>query len=222
MIRFLPSPLGQRVSILCRNVLLPVLLCSLFTGFLGLPTIAQESQGTRLYWQPNWTLSWEVFQGPVPVDRPSEVSCAITAGIEWKCGFSLHPIEGEQGIYLLKVPAERLVSRAYVEPLASWVVGPSDPSLQYMILIFDIHHVYSLRLRDALLATSTRVASPTAADVWLKHIAQLTQDECARVAAQCEGETAHGTLPTQLAEWRTQVDEWIEALTPSSGSDAVD
>jgi hypothetical protein len=174
------------------------------------PLVAEETPKNRLYWHPDLLLTWDDFQSDIPSDNPPNTSCAIFLTIHWHCSYELRPIEGEAG-FLMSVSSDGLVSRAYMRPLQSWVDDPNDKSLTYMTLLFDIEHVFALQLRECLLALTAPVSSAAEANALLHSFAKPVLEECAHTIAQCEEETAHGTLTEQIANWRELVDEWMDS-----------
>jgi hypothetical protein len=201
-----PQRVGRFCSLICVLAVIALVAWQA-------PLVAEENPQNRLYWHPDLLLTWDDFQSDIPSEKPANTSCEIVLTIEWRCIQELRAIEGEAG-FLMSVPSDGLVSRAYMRPLRSWVDDPNDRSLRYMILLFDIEHVFALQLRECLLALTARVSSAAEANTLLQSFAKPVLEECAYTIAQCEEETAHGTLTEQIANWRELVDEWMDSPGP--------
>jgi hypothetical protein len=122
--------------------------------------------------------------------------------------------------YTLSIPAETIVSVAWMNPEKSWM-NPSQVtvnSLEYLRLQFDIQHAYAQRLAIELQAVEAQLADPSTVSGVIRQFAQPILDAARQASSQCGQQTLLGSNAAALSKWMADARYWIDTpqLVPLS------
>jgi hypothetical protein len=177
---------------------------------------ADDAASCRVYWEATTRITWNDFGASA---TSSTAGSGISTGIEWNCGYALRQAPGCSA-YTLSIPAETIISVAWMNPEKSWM-NPSQVtvnSLEYLRLQFDIQHAYAQRLAIELQAVEAQLADPSTVSGVIRQFAQPILDAARQASSQCGQQTLLGSNAAALSKWMADARYWIDTpqLVPLS------
>jgi hypothetical protein len=173
--------------------------------------VAAQTESGGIPWDADRPLVWSDFRGPIDPAAPADVAALTSASISMGYGVAMRR-DRRCRFEITQVEVD-----AIFHPEQSWARDRARTPLvlEHEQGHFDLTHVFRMMLqRDAGALVGEARACPAGADMpaiesraadLIGRVRDRNWDELARVQAQYDAETGHGTLPQVQREWTARI-----------------